>query len=142
MTEQTSDQVAPVDSPDVVAALQSVVDYCRLSERLAGEGLPPEVAETADRTSAAAGLTRAYKDIADRLEERLAHAAPADAEQARLLSRLLFESRERVDMAGDIVESRSGKRDEWARRLVAEIDAYRDSRGWSPHGFGGETSGG
>ncbi len=58
---------------------------------------------------------------------------------AKLLSRLLFESRERVEMARDMVEGRSGQRDEWARRLVDEIDAYRAERGWSPHGFGGET---
>jgi hypothetical protein len=57
---------------------------------------------------------------------------------AARLSRMLFEARERVDMARDMVEIRTGKTDEWARRLVAEIDAYRAERGWSPHGFGGE----
>jgi len=60
-------------------------------------------------------------------------------EDTRLLSRLLFEAQERVEMACDSVEHRTGQRDEWAHRLLAEIKAYRDSRGWSPHGFGGET---
>jgi hypothetical protein len=63
----------------------------------------------------------------------------AAVKDVRLLSRLLFESRERVEMARDMVESRTGQTDEWARRLVAEIDEYRAARGWSPHGFGGET---
>lgn len=116
------------ESPDAVAALQSVVDYCRFSERLAGEGVIPE----------AVGLARAYKDIADRLDERLARSPSPTGGDARLLSRLLFESRERVEMARDMVEHRSGKTDDWARRLVGEIDAYRARRGWSPHGFGGE----
>lgn len=118
------------DTPEVAAALQTVVNYCRVSEMLAGEGVIPE----------AVGLARAYQDVADRLEERLGDATPRDADkEAKLLSRLLFESRERVDMAGDVVEAQTGKRDEWARRLVAEIDAYRASRGWSPDGFGRET---
>jgi hypothetical protein len=54
------------------------------------------------------------------------------------LSKMLFEARERSEMFTDIVEGQTGKRDEWGRRLVAEIDAYRAERGWSPHGFGGE----
>jgi len=60
---------------------------------------------------------------------------------AQLLSRLLFESRERVEMAADMIERRAGQPDEWGRRLVAEIDEYRASRGWSPHGFGNEEDG-
>jgi hypothetical protein len=51
---------------------------------------------------------------------------------------MLFEARELIDMFGDLVESRMGKPDEWARRVRDEIDAYRAERGWSPHGFGGE----
>jgi hypothetical protein len=127
------------DTPEVVEALQSVVDYCRFSQGLANEGVTPEAAKTADRVSAAVGLARAYQDVADRLEERLADATPRDAEkEAKLLSRMLFESRERVEMAADMVEARTGQLDGWGRRLVAEIDAYRDSRGWSRDGFGGE----
>jgi hypothetical protein len=113
---------------DVSDALQSVVDYCRLSESMAGESTLPE----------AVGLARAYKDIADRLDERLAREEPSRVDDERLLSRLLFESRERVEMHVDMVENRSGQRDDWGHRLVQEIDQYRDSRGWSRHGYGGE----
>lgn len=42
-------------------------------------------------------------------------------------------------MFADVVEARAGRRDEWSRRVVAELDAYRAERGWSPHGFGGEN---
>ena len=59
------------------------------------------------------------------------------SENARL-SRMLFEARELIDMLTDIVENRSGQRDEWSRRVRNEIDDYRHERGWSPHGFGGE----
>ncbi len=119
----------PVASAAITAALRSVIDYCRFSESLAGEGTSPE----------ATGLARAYKDVADRLDERLAHEPEADPSDVRLLSRLLFESRERVEMARDMIEHRTGSTDDWARRLIGEIDAYRERRGWSPHGFGGET---
>ena len=115
------------DSEAVRAALRPVVEYCRLSESIAGEGTSPE----------AAGLARAYKDVADRLDARLA--SGVDDPDAKLLSRLLFESRERVEMARDMIEHRTGSTDDWARRLIGEIDAYRERRGWSPHGFGGET---
>jgi hypothetical protein len=126
-----SDEHPTEDTAAVTAALRSVVDYCRLSESMAGES--PE-------NPYAVGLARAYKDVADRLDERLARSTPAlDDPNAKLLSRLLFESRERVEMARDMVEHRTGSTDEWARRLVGEIDAYRERRGWSPHGFGGET---
>jgi hypothetical protein len=59
--------------------------------------------------------------------------------EVQRLSRLLFEAREVADMLGDIVEARSGQTDTWSRRVRDEIDAYRAERGWSPHGFGGET---
>lgn len=59
--------------------------------------------------------------------------------EAQRLSRILWESRERVEMAADVVERRTGQRDDWGRRLVAEIDAYRAEQGWSPDGFGGES---
>jgi hypothetical protein len=55
------------------------------------------------------------------------------------LSRMLFEARERIEMAADVVESQMGKADHHGRKLVAEIDAYRAEQGWSPYGFGGET---
>jgi hypothetical protein len=54
------------------------------------------------------------------------------------LSRLLFEARERSEMFADVIEAQTGQSDEWGRRLVKEIDDYRASRGWSPHGYGGE----
>jgi hypothetical protein len=60
---------------------------------------------------------------------------------AARLSRLLFSARESIEMWADVVESRTGKRDEYNRRLVAEIDEYRAEQGWSPHGFGGEGAG-
>ena len=58
------------------------------------------------------------------------------------LSKMLFESREAVEMYADIVESRTGAEDTWLRRLVNEIDLYRQQRGWSRHGFGNEASSG
>jgi len=54
-----------------------------------------------------------------------------------LLSKLLFEAREAVEMYADIVAAEV-KESEYLRRLVREIDAYRTERGWSPSGFGGE----
>lgn len=64
--------------------------------------------------------------------------APDD--EARQLSRLLFESRELIDMFGDVVEKQSGKTDTWSRRVRDEIDTFRESRGWSAHGYGNEES--
>lgn len=58
---------------------------------------------------------------------------------AARLSRILFEARERVEMALEVVEIQSGQVDTWGRRLRDEIDEYRAERGWSPHGFGGEV---
>ena len=60
------------------------------------------------------------------------------SKDAKLVSRLLFEARERVEMSADVVEIQSGKTDTWGRRLIAEIDTYRTSQGWSPYGFGDE----
>lgn len=62
-----------------------------------------------------------------------------DTYTAADLSRLLWGARETAEMFADIVEARTGKRDESSRRLVEEIDAYRAHRGWSPHGFGHEN---
>jgi hypothetical protein len=58
--------------------------------------------------------------------------------EAALLSRLLFQARERDSMFIDIVEGRTDKIDVAGRKLRDEIDAYRAEHGWSPHGFGGE----
>jgi hypothetical protein len=59
---------------------------------------------------------------------------------AARLSRLLFIAREDIEMYADVVEARMGPgTGSRLRRDVAEIDAYRAERGWSPHGFGGET---
>lgn len=57
---------------------------------------------------------------------------------AARLSRMLFEARERAEMARDMVEAQTGQTDVWARWLVRDIDEYRAEQGWSPHGFGGE----
>jgi hypothetical protein len=51
---------------------------------------------------------------------------------------MLFEARELIDMFNDIVENRSGKVDDWSRRVRDEIDAFRAVQGWSAGGFGGE----
>lgn len=58
--------------------------------------------------------------------------------EAARLSKMLFEAREQCDMWADVVETSTGQSDTTVRRLVAEIDAYRAERGWSPNGFGGE----
>lgn len=63
---------------------------------------------------------------------------PALTNAARL-SRLLFDAREQIDMWADVVEARSRRPATDARKVVAEIDAYRAEHGWSPHGFGGEV---
>jgi hypothetical protein len=60
-------------------------------------------------------------------------------DDAARLSKLLFSARESLSMWADVVESRSGRPDQYTRRLVAEIDAYRAEQGWNPDGFGGET---
>lgn len=58
--------------------------------------------------------------------------------EAARLSKMLFSARESIEMWADVVESQTGKESNHERRLVAEIDAYREERGWSPHGFGRE----
>lgn len=58
---------------------------------------------------------------------------------ARRLSRLLWDCREIVEMYLDVVEGRGGRRSEYLRRILGEIEAYRAERGWDPDGFGGET---
>lgn len=55
------------------------------------------------------------------------------------LSRLLFLAREHIEMWADVVEHSQHEPAQDVRRVLSEIDAYRAERGWSPHGFGGET---
>jgi len=64
---------------------------------------------------------------------------PLSGPMAVQLSKLLFEARELIDMLGDIVEGRTGQTDTWSHRVRDEIDEFRQSQGWAPDGFGGET---
>jgi len=57
----------------------------------------------------------------------------------RRLSKLLFEAREQLDMFADIMQSQIGQA-LGPRRVRDEIDAYRNERGWSPHGYGRENA--
>lgn len=63
----------------------------------------------------------------------------SDVGDAARLSKLLWEARELIDMFADTIEAQIWQRADQPRRAVAEIDAYRAERGWSPNGFGGET---
>ena len=63
---------------------------------------------------------------------------PSPESDARLLSRLLFEARELIDMYADVVSRSSGTPDAWSTRVRDEIDAYRANRGWNPNGYGRE----
>jgi hypothetical protein len=56
------------------------------------------------------------------------------------LSKLMFEAREAVEMYADVVKMQAGRDDDWLRRVVADLDAYRAEQGWNPHGFGGEDT--
>jgi len=58
---------------------------------------------------------------------------------AAKMSKMLWSARESIEMWADVVEIRAGKPDVQNRALVAEIDEYRKSRGWSMYGFGNET---
>lgn len=60
-------------------------------------------------------------------------------EEAARLSRLLFAAREEIAMWADVVEVRTGQPARHTRQVLAEIDAYREERGWSRYGFGGEA---
>lgn len=55
------------------------------------------------------------------------------------LSKLLFMAREQIDMWADVVAARTGQRPEYIDSVRDCIDAYREERGWSQHGFGGES---
>jgi hypothetical protein len=59
--------------------------------------------------------------------------------EAARLSKMLFAAREEIAMWADVVEARSDQDATHTRAVLAEIDAYRAERGWSPHGFGGEA---
>jgi hypothetical protein len=59
--------------------------------------------------------------------------------EARTLSQMLFDARERVEMSIPAIERVTGKTDRHGRELVTQIDAYRRAKGWNPDGFGGET---
>jgi hypothetical protein len=69
--------------------------------------------------------------------ERPLEARPAESGPAQL-SRILWESRESLEMWADVVEARSGRPNGYTRGLIAEIDAYRAQHGWSRSGYGGE----
>lgn len=101
--------------------------------------LDPDISDYDDlMTAAMAELT--FAATRGRLAARVvAEAGPlGEPGPVARLSRLMFEAREIVDMFRDLVEGRVGRQDEWSRRVIAEIDTYRASRGWSPDGFGGE----
>lgn len=58
MSEHTAENDAGRTEPET---LRSIIGYCRLAERYASESVAPE----------AIGMAHAYKDIADRLDQRL-----------------------------------------------------------------------
>lgn len=60
-------------------------------------------------------------------------------EEARRLSKLLWDARESVEMWADVVEMRHGEAPH-VRGLVRRIDEFRAECGWSPHGFGQESA--
>jgi hypothetical protein len=55
-----------------------------------------------------------------------------------VLSALLFNARELLDMYGSTVFQMTDRRDRWVYGTRDQIDAYRAERGWSPNGYGGE----
>jgi hypothetical protein len=55
-----------------------------------------------------------------------------------MMSRMLFEAREHLEMWFDVVKARTGREDTHLKGLIDRIDTYRREQGWSPHGFGGE----
>jgi hypothetical protein len=59
----------------------------------------------------------------------------------QVLSRLLWDAREQVSMLADIVNGR-GHDAKWQHDYIAEVDAFRGLRGWSPDGFGRPNEGG
>lgn len=58
---------------------------------------------------------------------------------ASALSRILWNAREQIAEWIDVVEARMSRPHAHGRVVLAQIDAYRAERGWSPHGFGGES---
>lgn len=65
--------------------------------------------------------------------------AVAEMPAAQAMSAMLFRCREHLSMWSDVVISQTGKVDPSLVALIAEVDGYRATQGWSPHGFGGET---
>lgn len=53
-------------------------------------------------------------------------------------SKITFFIREQLHMWADVIDSR-GIGDRHTRFLVRLIDAYRESKGWDPDGYGGEN---
>lgn len=109
---------------------------------------PPS--QAAMDVDAALGHLDLLVKAADRLAIAAERVAAADADDrdnyvvrvkmttAADLSRLLFNARERISMQVDVVESQTGRADNWGSALVGEIDRLRALQGWSPDGFGGE----
>lgn len=62
-------------------------------------------------------------------------------DEAKKLSKLLFECRELISMHGGMVMAQTGMVSRWETRVVKEVDDYRSEKGWSPDGFGGERPG-
>ena len=60
------------------------------------------------------------------------------AEDRRHLSRLLYDAWDLLDMYGDSVLHRTGRRDERITQTRDGLAAYRAARGWNPDGFGNE----
>jgi hypothetical protein len=55
-----------------------------------------------------------------------------------VLSALLFNARELLDMYGSTVFQMTDRRDKWVYGTRDQIDAYRAERGWPTNGYGGE----
>jgi hypothetical protein len=55
-----------------------------------------------------------------------------------VLSALLFNARELLDMYGDTVFHMTDRKDPWVYGIRDQIDAYRAERGWPTNGYGGE----
>lgn len=61
-----------------------------------------------------------------------------DPTENEKLSKLLFDARESIEMFVDILERRTKAVALYERGIIKQIDEYRKTKGWSPHGFGGE----
>lgn len=61
-------------------------------------------------------------------------------DEARELSRLLWDARELIDMFGDITAAKIGERDPGVDDTRDKIDAFRARYGWDAGGFGSESA--